>query len=269
MPPLARPARALPVRRTIGGKRAEIGAAEDELRRVRQIERTPGDERTTVDHRHGHAVRAVGERHQRPAGQRAVRDAEDRLRIGLPAGGPVAVEAGPIPAGDHDPAGRRWLERRKHDRLRGCGLHRGPGRRRERRFRGRLRGWSRCRPGLDPCDRFWLREVLDRARAAGDPLEAFDLECGRDGHRARRSFMARPDERDGQRERERGDASAHQWFPDHGSRPRAGPIPPCVDFVNTEEARRHCVRGERSLPWSSFSRYEVVTRRKAAALATR
>src|SRR5438552_4000022 len=123
MPPLARPARALPVRRTIGGqslpeahrKRAEIGAAEDELRRVRQIERTPGDERTTVDHRHGHAVRAVGERHQRPAGQRAVRDAEDRLRIGLPAGGPVAVEAGPIPAGDHDPAGRRWLERRKHD----------------------------------------------------------------------------------------------------------------------------------------------------------
>src|SRR5207253_3022180 len=57
MPPLARPARALPVRRTIGGqslpeahrKRAEIGAAEDDLRRVRQIERTPGDERTTVD----------------------------------------------------------------------------------------------------------------------------------------------------------------------------------------------------------------------------
>src|SRR5439155_132729 len=183
MPPLARPARALPVRRTIGGqslpeahrKRAEIGAGEDELCRVRQIERTPGDGRTTVDDRPGHG----------------------------------------------------------------------------------------------PCDRFWLREVLDRARAAGDPLEAFDLECGRDGHRARRSFMARPNERDGQRERERGDASAHQWFPDHGSRPRAGPIPPCVDFVNTEEARRHCVRGERSLPWSSFSRYEVVTRRKAAALATR
>src|ERR1700752_32802 len=56
--------------------------------------------RTAIDHLGPHVATPVLERHLGPARELAVGDADRRAAQALAAGGPVAVEARPVPGGD-------------------------------------------------------------------------------------------------------------------------------------------------------------------------
>src|SRR4029079_3828150 len=79
--------------------RARVAVAQVGAGRVREVPHAPGDVRPAIDDLHGDrlAVLRVAEGDPGAAGQVVVRDAEDVLRVRLPAGGAVAVEAGAVP----------------------------------------------------------------------------------------------------------------------------------------------------------------------------
>ena len=100
--------------------------------RARQVERRRAAVGAAVDHGNHERLAVVGQRHRRPAGQRAVGDADDRAAHDLAAGRVAAVEPGPVPGRDDLPVDRQRRLRRR-DQCVGRGA-RGDGRARRSRL---------------------------------------------------------------------------------------------------------------------------------------
>src|SRR2546428_7985227 len=110
VPALASAVSTRAARRTVGGhsladphrKRAEVGTADRDVRRIGEVEGPSRDVGPAIDHRYGQGASTVLEHNEGAATQRAVRDTDDLRRVDLAAGGAVAVEARPVPRGGHD-----------------------------------------------------------------------------------------------------------------------------------------------------------------------